>query len=220
MEPDPHIGHIPDVTQANNASSVAEQTTDVELWRRVGGDASPGCVGENAAFATLFDRHVGAVVNYCAHRVGSYAAAEDLAAQVFLELWKSRERLTVSPPSALPLLFGISRNICSHYRTARGREHRAYARAPVELDRPDFADDAAHRLDAAGTLLAVQAALEALSHDHRVVVEYCLIAGASTADVALALDIPEGTVKSRLSRARSQLREALHDHPAVVCEEF
>lgn len=182
---------------------------DAELWVQVRR-------GDTQAFSRLFDRHADSVHNYCVYRNGSFQDAEDLTSTVFLEAWRSRERLWLDGPTALPLLFGIASHVCSHHRRSRGRAVRALPRlvgAGRDVE-DDHADRVAGQVDAERQVRRVHQALERLSADHRAIVDLCLIGGSDIPTAAVALNVPEGTVKSRLSRARSQLRESLSDLPA------
>lgn len=162
--------------------------------------------GDPAALGALFDRHADAVYRFCLYRCGSPADAEDLAATVFLEAWRDRGRLTLTSESALPLLYGIARHLCAHFHRSRSRGDRAMLRIPHHGEEADCAEAVVDRLDREAVALRMQRALADLPRRLREVVELCLIGEMNIAVAAAALGVPEGTVKSRLSRARAQLR--------------
>ncbi|WP_326853156.1 RNA polymerase sigma factor [Actinocrinis sp.] len=172
---------------------------DTVLWEAVR-------TGDSDAFATIFDQYVDAIYNYCAHRVGSYSDADDLTATVFLEAWRCRAKLPLTTPTALPLLYGIAARVCLRHHRSLRRYVAALRRFPVEGNQPDHAADVAAAVDYRAALAAMTVALRRLPKDQRDVVELCLIGQVDTKTAAASLAIPEGTVKSRLSRARSQLR--------------
>lgn len=178
---------------------MASVEADPELWE----DARRGATD---ALGTLFDRHANAVYRYCRLRMESWADAEDLTVAVFMEAWRGRDRLTLSGVSAIPLLFGIARNLCAHYHRDRHRARLAWQRIAAQPSFTAANDELVDRLDRARQIPLLAAAMASLSPEHRDVVELCLIGEMSTADAAAALDIPIGTVKSRLSRARAQLQ--------------
>lgn len=176
--------------------------SDRDLWLR-------SIQGDTAAYGVLFTRHASAVASYCAYRNGTFRDAEDLAATVFLEVWRSRARLEVRGGSALPLLFGVAAKVCSHHRRSAGRWLRASTRLRGTVDQGDPADDICSRVDAQRDAVAVHEALGALSSEQRAAVELCYLGELSISDAAAALGVPVGTVKSRLSRARGVLLQAL-----------
>jgi RNA polymerase sigma factor (sigma-70 family) len=177
-------------------------TSDLSLWLA-------SAAGDQLAFGVVFDRHVTAVFNYCAYRTGSYSDADDLTSSVFLEAWRVAHRLTLTTPSAIPLLFGIASNVCSHHRRATTRARRLISKLHRRDDAEDHADAVAERVDAESYAHGAHSALAALSPPLRAVAELCLIAQMDTKTAADSLGIPDGTVKSRLSRARSILRMSI-----------
>jgi RNA polymerase sigma-70 factor (ECF subfamily) len=167
--------------------------------------------GDVEAFGALFDRHAADIHAFCARRTCETDAADDLLSMVFLEAWRCRDRAVLVEDSLRPWLFGIARNVVRHsgrsavrYRAALNR----YAAAEVP-PAADLEDDVARSVDAASLEKQVALALSALPRRDREVAELCLLHGLTTAAAALALGIPEGTVKSRLSRTRSRLRRLL-----------
>jgi RNA polymerase sigma-70 factor (ECF subfamily) len=74
-------------------------------------------------------------------------------------------------------------------------------------DQPDHADDVSARLDDQREAKELRRALRRLPRHQREVVELCIWAGLDQQAAAIALDVPIGTVKSRLSRARRHLRD-------------
>lgn len=180
--------------------------SDRELWLAVSS-------GDRGAFAELFRRHATTVTNYCAYRNGTFRDAEDLAATVFLEAWRSRDRLVVGEPGALPLLFGIAAHVTAHHRRGIARRLRALTRLGASEAHPDAsvdpADEICSRVDAQRDARGVHRALSRLSPVQRAAVELCFIGDLTTQEAALTLGVPVGTVKSRLSRSRAILHESL-----------
>jgi RNA polymerase sigma-70 factor, ECF subfamily len=171
---------------------------DGELWERARH-------GEAECFGVLFDRHGAAVRAFCARRTGSIDAADDLVSIVFLEAWRRRAEVELVDGNALPWLFGIARRTIQHrWRTAL-RHRRALDRLPPAPATPDHADDIAGRLDDERHLVALRAALDRLRPPDRDVLVLCVWQGLTYAEAAVALGVPVGTVRSRLSRARARL---------------
>jgi RNA polymerase sigma factor (sigma-70 family) len=181
-------------------SDTADMTRadDGELWRRA-------CQGEAECFGVLFDRHGEAVRAFCARRTGSMDAADDLVSMVFLEAWRRRAEVELIDSNALPWLYGIARRSMQHrWRTAL-RHRRALHRLAPASAMPDHADEVAGRLDDERHLARLRAAFERLRPPDRDVLVLCVWQGLTYAEAAVALGVPVGTVRSRLSRARSRL---------------
>jgi RNA polymerase sigma-70 factor (ECF subfamily) len=164
--------------------------------------------GDGSAFGTLFERHAGRIYNYCFRRTADWAQAEDLTSSTFLVAWRSHGRAPLQAESALPLLYGIATNALRNQRRSLRRRREALARLPLErVEETDLAEDASTRLDdqaAMRQLLRLFARLPGREQD---VIALCDWSGLSYEDAAAALDIPIGTVRSRLARGRRRLRE-------------
>ena len=161
-------------------------------------------------FAAVFDRHYDAVHRYLARRVGS-DLADDLAAETFTTAFDARRRYDTAYPNARPWLFGIATNLLRHHRRGEARRLRAYA----SLDRPADPDGGSGgidaRVDAGRAGPAIADALTHLSAGDRDVLLLFAWADLRYEEIAVALHIPVGTVRSRLHRARRQVRELLGD---------
>lgn len=191
-----------------------ERCADEVLWTQAQ-------QGDARSFGDLFDRHCDSVLNYCAFKLGTYQDAEDLTSQVFLEAWRCRHRLTVQGATAVPLLFGIAAHVCAHQQRKLGRATRAVQRLPRPTGlEDDQADVVANRVDAQRDAAVVRRAIDDLAVDQRMVVELCLIGGLDTHAASVALNVPEGTVKSRLSRARRRLLTTLTAGAETLSKEY
>jgi RNA polymerase sigma-70 factor (ECF subfamily) len=178
--------------------------TDQELWAAaVGGDPD--------AFGVLFERHSRAVYNFAFHWTGNWAAAEDTASEVFLVAWRRRGDVvfTGESESVLPWLFGVATNHLRNRRRGLRRADAAVARLDPSEAQSDFSDEVVGRLGDEMQMAEVHAVVERLPEHERDVLALCAWAGLDYAEAAIALDVPVGTVRSRLSRARTHLRELL-----------
>jgi RNA polymerase sigma factor (sigma-70 family) len=173
-------------------------------------DRSPSDVelvtGGRAEFGLLFDRYAAQLYRYCARRVGP-DLAEDVVAETFLIAYQRRASYDGSRVRAIPWLYGIATNVVHRHRSAEARAARAVPPAPA-ADGTDLADRAAERIDAQSAMRPVAAALARLSRRHRDVL-LLLAAGLDHEEIAAALNIRPGTVRSRLHRGRTHLRQAL-----------
>jgi RNA polymerase sigma factor (sigma-70 family) len=158
----------------------------------------------DAAFADEFPT----LHRYLARRVGA-TAADDLAAETFAVAFRNWERLDPERP-VRPWLYGIAANLMRHHWRKERRMLRAYARTGVD---PVFAEDdeAVDRADAGGHRRELADMLAALSRDEREILLLHAWAGLTDIEIAQALGLPLGTMKSRFSRTREKLRNQLGD---------
>lgn len=166
-------------------------------------------ITEPQLFAVLFDRHFRDVRRYLASRV-SATVADDLAAETFVAAFESRRTFDIARPTARPWLFGIAANKLGHYQRTREREQRAYARARADVAVDDL-EGVEGRVVSAAARPGLLRGLRALSPDDREVLLLYAWGDLTYNEVADALEIPIGTVRSRLSRARRALSVALAD---------
>jgi RNA polymerase sigma-70 factor, ECF subfamily len=173
--------------------------SDDDLWLRAGR-------GDTAAFAVLFERHSRAIYNFCFRRTANWSVAEDLLSIVFLEAWRRREK-SLSPGMVRPWLYGIATFVVRNRRRTERRYRHALARLPREATSPDFAPDIDERLADEGRMGALLDRLRTLPAREQDVLALCVWSELTYEEAAAALGIPLGTVRSRLSRARSRFRE-------------
>jgi RNA polymerase sigma-70 factor, ECF subfamily len=172
---------------------------DAVLWSR-------SRAGDADAFGLLFERHAKAIYNYCFRRVGGWAAAEDMLSIVFLEAWRRHEK-ELPPDTVLPWLYGIATNVVRNRRRAERRCAAALSRFPELQPEHGFSDLSDQRLDDERRIQKALALLAQLPKHEQDVFALCVWSEVTYEDAALALGVPVGTVRSRLSRARQHLRE-------------
>jgi len=163
------------------------------------------------SFAILYDRHAATLHRYVARRLGE-GAADDIVAETFLCAFRKRDRFDPSTSSdARPWLYGIAANLIGKHTRSEVRMLRAYARTGADpvLTRQATSDDALSRIGFAAAQRDVAQALATLAKGDREVLLLIAWADLSYAEVAAALGIPVGTVRSRLNRARTRARVAL-----------
>ncbi|WP_369248362.1 RNA polymerase sigma factor [Streptomyces sp. R41] len=161
--------------------------------------------GDHDAFGELFDAYARSVYNHAYRLTGDWALAEDVVSLTFLDAWRLREKLDEEGGSPRPWLLGIATNVTRNTRRAARRHAAAVARLPRDEVARDFADEIAGRLDAAAQLELVRTALAKLRRPEREVLALCVWSGLDYAAAAEALGVPVGTLRSRLSRARTKL---------------
>lgn len=153
------------------------------------------------AFAAIFDRHFGAIFRFLSARIGRQLA-EDLASETFVVAFGRRRSYDLARSDARPWLYGIAVNLLRDHRRTEERRLHAYARVPA--DPREASDELADRLDA-----SVSAALLHLSHEDRNLILLLAWADLTYEQIAAALELPVGTVRSRVSRIRTKLRSRL-----------
>jgi RNA polymerase sigma-70 factor (ECF subfamily) len=164
-------------------------------------------LGEPEAFGLIYDRHAPTLLRFLGRRAGR-RVAEGLVAEVFRIAFERRKTFDVSRPSALPWLYGIGSNLLLKHRRAEARRLRASARMAAADEVADRRAGAA-ALDARVLFPRVAAAIEALPDAERDALLLFTWEELPYEGVAEALDLPIGTVRSRLNRARARLRELL-----------
>lgn len=167
-----------------------------------------GSLDDPERFAMIFDRHAGEIHRYAARRLGQQAAA-DVVSEVFLAAFRNRSRYLAGHADARPWLYGIATNVISQQLRAEGR--RAHLLAAVAAASPAelSADDIGDRIAAQGLHQVLLGVLAALSPADRELVLLVAWAELSYEQAAQALEIPVGTVRSRLHRTRAKVRRAI-----------
>ena len=162
---------------------------------------------DSQRFAAVVDRHFAEIFRYLARRVGR-ENAEDLGAETFIVAFSARNRYDPSRANALPWLYEIATNLIRRHRRTEVRMLMAYATAASQLDPDDDSSEGlVARLDHAASLARVASAFADLEPDQRDALYLVAIVGLGYAEVSEALDIPVGTVHSRVARARTNLRD-------------
>jgi RNA polymerase sigma-70 factor (ECF subfamily) len=161
-------------------------------------------VAEPELFTVIFDRHYRSVYGYLSRRVGR-VIADDLAAETFILAFERRSSYDPRTERALPWLLGIAVNLIAHHRRSEARQFRALASA-ASLEPRDETPFEQSRFASSERLVS---GLEQLDDYDREALLLYAWGDLKYAEIAQALGIPIGTVRSRISRARAKLRSAL-----------
>jgi RNA polymerase sigma-70 factor (ECF subfamily) len=180
--------------------------SDQDLWSHAANE------GAGEAFGELFERHADRVYAHCFSRTGSWSMAEDLTSVVFLEAWRRRNEVRFSGDSALPWLLGVANNATRNAQRSLRRHNLLLAKLPPAGEEADIAADAAARVDQERLAQHLLCAMGRLRRAEQEVLALCDWAGLSYAEAAVATGVPEGTVRSRLFRARQHLRDLADDN--------
>lgn len=163
------------------------------------------------AFEALVRQHREAIYRVAIRMTHRHEDADDLVQETFLRAYASFRRFR-GEASTVTWLYRIVTNLALNLLRRRSRFQRAAA-----LFRRDWEAVAPPSVEQDETRRAVQVALETLPPPQRIVVVLFDVEGLSAAQIAEILDIPEGTVRSRLHHARRHLRRQLSSY--VLFEE-
>jgi RNA polymerase sigma factor (sigma-70 family) len=162
---------------------------------------------EPEAFGLIYDRHAATLLRFLGRRVGA-KIAEGLVGELFRVAFERRTTFDAARESALPWLYGIGSNLLLKHRRGEARRLRASAQLAATGEATDRRASAA-ALDARLLFPRVADAIETLPDGEREALLLFAWEDLSYQSVAEALDLPVGTVRSRLNRARAHLRELL-----------
>jgi RNA polymerase sigma factor (sigma-70 family) len=170
-------------------------------------------------FTVLFRRHAPHIQRYVVRRLGP-DVADDIVAETFLLAFRQRNSYDLARSDARPWLYGIATNLIGRHRRAEIRLYRALARTGADPVTEPFTDRVDDRVSAGHASRQLATALARLSADLRDTILLAAWSDLSYEEIAVALGVPTGTVRSRLSRARTKLRQTLGDtDPSALAEE-
>jgi RNA polymerase sigma factor (sigma-70 family) len=171
---------------------------DAELLRR--------SVDDPDLFEEIFERHYDSVLRFGRQRLG-HDVGEEVAARTMVIAFDRRASFDDAFRSCRPWLLGIATNLIRHHLRQERIHLAALARLPIDPDLDD--EDTLDRLEAARQRPRLLEALEELTPGDRDAFTLVALSDLTYAEVAGALGVAEGTVGSRLHRARRSLREAM-----------
>lgn len=176
--------------------------SDLELWRACQRD-------DPEALGGLFERHHAQAYRYCLRRVFTAEDAEDCLSETFMEVWRSRRSFEVTT-SGLPVILAVAKRVTQKHQRAGGRRRRSLVRQAGlrmddEMDVADAVTQSAHEAD---RLRWLAHEVGQLAPPDRDVYDLVMYAELSQDAAAAILDIPIGTVKSRLHRARRLISDS------------
>jgi RNA polymerase sigma-70 factor (ECF subfamily) len=160
-----------------------------------------------ASFGELFDRHATTMFRYFVRRVGP-DDADSLLGELFRIAFEKRAGFDTERVQARPWLYGIASNLLARHRHGEARRLDATARlVNTSVPASDLFSEVDARLDASAVWAEVAAAIGTLPQGERDALLLFAWEGMPYVEIAAALDLPVGTVRSRLNRARGRLRE-------------
>lgn len=187
------------------------------------GDLVSASRSEPERFALVFDRHAAELHRYVARRLDP-ATADDLVSEAFLIAFRKRAQFDTARVDARPWLYGIVTRLMNNHRRAEARKYRALSRGSDTQVQQSHDELVTARVDAEADRRRLGQALKGLAARDRDALLLYAWQQLSYEDIAEALAIPVGTVRSRLNRARRKLREALGEDDSTevisTTEEF
>lgn len=169
--------------------------------------------GDMTAFSELVHRYERPVVHFCQRMIMSREDAEDIAQESFVRVYRYLSRLEPSAKFST-VLFGIARNLTLNFIRDSGRRGRGKTFSLTDENFQDRAlednslrPDRSARIHEIGQVL--EEAMAMLSPKHREVLVLREIQGLDYTTIAEVVGCRKGTVKSRIARAREQLRQHL-----------
>lgn len=175
-----------------------QPVTDRELMRRAS-------AGQGESFGLIFDRHRDRIFRHAYSVLADAATAEEVTAMVFYEAWRKREAIRLVDDSTLAWLLVTTNFTIKNVN----RQQRRYKQFLNQLPEPAAATDIAHEVtekyEQREEEQCIRTAFYKLNAAGRDVLTLCVIQELSLSQAASALGVPEGTVKSRLSRAKAKL---------------
>jgi RNA polymerase sigma-70 factor, ECF subfamily len=165
--------------------------------------------GESEGLAELYDRHGRLVYSLALRVLRDQGDAEDVVQEVFSQAWRQASRYQASRGNVVAWLMNLARSrAIDRLRSRRSRpEPMADAAAVVEM--PDLAQPVDEQLALSGQAEQIRAAVEELSLLQRVAIELAFYEGLTHAEIAERLELPLGTVKTRIRQGLLKLKDRL-----------
>ena len=169
--------------------------------------------GEIAAFESLMTAYENRIYSLALRSTGSEQDAADITQEVFLRAWKNLDSFR-GDSSLSTWLYRVTSNLCVDFARKKAAEGMPTSIDDEESPAADLADPSRMAQPEAAAENSelreeLQFALAQLSEEHRRVVLLRDVASMTYTDIARTLGLEEGTVKSRLARARASLRKIL-----------
>ncbi|PPH96805.1 hypothetical protein C5C56_13720 [Rathayibacter sp. AY1D1] len=161
--------------------------------------------GDGGAFGVIFDRHRDRLYRHSRGLAPNLSDADDVVAITLFEAWRKRSEVRFVDGSILPWLLRTATYTARNHTRSAHRYRAALSRLPAQEHQPDHAE--------VGGDGDAMVALRDLPLSDQQVITLCVLEGLGTDEAARVLDVRPGTVKSRLSRAKTKLRARL-DHPS------
>jgi RNA polymerase sigma-70 factor, ECF subfamily len=188
------------LSTASAARPRSQATSDEALMGRI-------AQGDRLAMEVLYARHHVRVFRFTLRLIGDETLAEDLATEVFLDVWRHADRFE-GRSAVSTWVLGIAR-----FKALSARRRRAVELLDEEIAKTieDPADDPSIVLEKNDTSMVIRNCLKRLAPHHREIIDLAYYHEKSLEEVAAIVGIPKNTVKTRMLRARMRLAGLLED---------
>jgi RNA polymerase sigma factor (sigma-70 family) len=186
---------------SSRSGAIHSVSTDSEIIQR--------SLGQPRAFAELFDRHARTVGGYAARRLGA-DTGEDILSETFLVAFARRKSFDTAWDSALPWLYGIASRLIKKHRAREAKHLRSSAASAARDEHISHGDldMTIARLDAEISTRELAPLIASLSEKDRETLLLYAWGDLTYEEIAIALGVPVGTVRSRINRVRTRLNPA------------
>jgi RNA polymerase sigma-70 factor (ECF subfamily) len=165
--------------------------------------------GDHEALAELYDRHGRLVFSLALRILRDQSDAEDIVQDVFSQAWRQAARYESSRGNPVAWLLNLTRSrAIDRLRGRRARPDTAAA-DPSSLDLPDLSQPVDEQIVRSHQAAQVRAAVDELSVLQRVAIELAFYEGLTHVEIADRLELPLGTVKTRIRQGLLKLKDRL-----------
>jgi len=196
-------------TRSRPGDAALHRLADEDLMQLVGG-------GNARAFEVVYERHATAVFSLAYRICGVQAAAEEIAQEAFLAIWRSGSRYDRTRGSVRTWLLGVVHNRAIdalRRSTVHERRQSADEHAAERLEAPERTDVEVARREEARSMRAL---VDGLPHEQRRVIELAYFGGFTHEQIAQMLELPLGTVKGRMRLALEKMRANIQPSEALL----
>lgn len=189
--------------------------TDMSQSEQAEGSLALMALGDRSAFLPFVRRHERLVTSIVSRFASDPSDREDLAQEIFLELWRQADRFDPDRGSEPAFVATVARRRMIDHVRRTGRRTLAGVAEPIE-QLPSSESDPVARLEGRDEYERVRAAMGRLRDDERRVIELSILEGATQSEIATRLAAPVGTIKSLARRGMMRLRSLLGASPSAV----
>jgi RNA polymerase sigma-70 factor (ECF subfamily) len=165
--------------------------------------------GDHEALAELYDRHGRLVFSLALRILRDQSDAEDIVQDVFSQAWRQAARYESSRGNVIAWLLNLTRSRAIDRLRGRRARPDATAGDPATLDLPDLSQPVDEQLALSNQAARIRAAVDELSVLQRVAIELAFYEGLTHVEIADRLELPLGTVKTRIRQGLLKLKERL-----------
>lgn len=165
--------------------------------------------GDHEALAELYDRHSRLVYSLALRIIRDQGDAEDIVQEVFSQAWRQAGRYEARRGNVIAWLLNLTRSRAIDRLRGRQSRPEAASESLLAIDMPDLALPVDEQLSLEARATRVRAAMKELSVLQRVAIELAFYEGLTHVEIAERLELPLGTVKTRIRQGLLRLKERL-----------